>query len=466
MAIRVSSPSEQGVSPKGILGLLDALDAHPTIEPHGLIVQRHGHRVVDAYWAPHTPDRTRLVYSLSKTFTGTALALQLGEGRLGLDDPVADHLPDELADADPLTRQMRIRHLASMATGHDHDTLLDVIAADPTDVVRAFFTIPPERPPGTIFAYNQPPVLALATIMQRLAGQRLADYLRPRVLEPIGVTDLRWAQHQPGIDLAFSGVFTTLDAVARLGQLYLDDGVWDGRRLLPDGWVAQASTPQVANPNEPEPDWQQGYGFQLWMSRHGYRGDGAYGQLMVVLPEQDAVVAMFAATEDMQDELDLIWAHLLPAMSEAAADPGGDDRRLAERLGALTLPTPGDRLGGVGLSALYAHLVPAERGPMSHRTVKAIDVEGDTLVLHEKRGSLTVPLRPAWASAPGLHVAASATRLDDGRVAVDLVMLDSPHRLELVLDPAAGTFDTAWPAIPLYGGGLGPYLTEMHAPPS
>ena len=115
-------------------------------------------------------------------------------------------------------------------------------AIDPDDPVRGFFAIPPDAEPGTLFAYNQPPVLALATILQRLAGERLVDYLRPDVLDPLGIGELRWAQLRPGLDMGFSGVYTNLDAVARLGQLYLDDGVWDGRRLLPEGWVADASS--------------------------------------------------------------------------------------------------------------------------------------------------------------------------------------------------------------------------------
>ena len=92
----VSTPSAQGVDPEGIAAFLDALEHDPRIEPHGLIIQRHGQRIVEGYWAPHTGDRSRLVYSLSKTFTGTALALQLGEGRLALDDLVSDHLPELL----------------------------------------------------------------------------------------------------------------------------------------------------------------------------------------------------------------------------------------------------------------------------------------------------------------------------------------------------------------------------------
>src|SRR3954447_25076648 len=147
-----SAPAEQGVDPAAITAFVDALDADPAIEPHGLILQRHGRRIAEGYWAPHTGDRARLVYSLSKTFTGTALALLLGDGKLTLDDLVSDHLPELLEGADERTRRMKVRHIASMASGHDHETILEAYVADPEDPVRGFFRLPPEEEPGTRFA--------------------------------------------------------------------------------------------------------------------------------------------------------------------------------------------------------------------------------------------------------------------------------------------------------------------------
>ncbi|TFH16066.1 MAG: class A beta-lactamase-related serine hydrolase, partial [Acidimicrobiales bacterium] len=182
----VSSPSAQGVRTEGIASFLDALEGDARIEPHGLIIQRHGTRIIEGYWAPHTGDRSRLVYSLSKSFTGTALGLALGEGRLSLDDLVSDHLPELFDDDTPdATRRMRIRHIASMSSGHAAETILEAFAADPDDPVHGFLTIPPDAEPGTLFAYNQPPVLTLARILQSVTGERLSDYLRPRVLDPI-----------------------------------------------------------------------------------------------------------------------------------------------------------------------------------------------------------------------------------------------------------------------------------------
>lgn len=469
MTIPTATPSSQGVRAAGLLALVEAFDAHPTIEPHGLIVQRHGHRVLEASWSPHTTERSRLVYSLSKTFTGTALAFALDEGLLGLDDLVADHLPEAAIGADERVLRMKVRHIASMSSGHDREMLLDALVADPEDPIRGFLSLRPEHEPGTWFAYNQPTTLALATILSKVTGMGLVDYLRPRVLDPLGITDLSWTESRPGVVLGFAGVFTTLDAVARLGQLHLDDGRWDGGQLLPAGWVADAARLHIDNPREPEVDWRQGYGFQLWMSRHGYRGDGAYGQLMVVLPEHDTVVAMFAHAEDMQGELDAIWEHLLPALEDAPIDPGtapvpDDEARLAERVAGLHHPTALERTGGVDAPAPTGTFTPGDPEPLGHTSIESIDVDGGELVLHERKASLRVPLGATWAETTDPPVAASAARLPSGAHIVDLVFLATPHRLVVTLDPATSTFTATWPAFPLFGGGIGPKLTQMSPP--
>lgn len=459
-----SSPSEQGVNPEGIARFLDAVEADPGIEPHGLIILRHGRRIADGHWHPHDGRRSRLLYSLSKTFTGTALALQIGEGRISLDDLVSDHLPEAFDGAAPGLRGLRIRHIASMSSGHNRETLQEANALDPADPVRGFLRIPPDAVPGTLFAYNQPPVMTLATILQKLAGERLVDYLRPRLFDPLGIGDVRSAQLRPGIDLGYSGVHTNLDAVARLGQLYLDDGVHDGLRLLPQGWVREASTMQVSNAQNDQPDWQQGYGFQLWVSRHGYRGDGAYGQYMVVLPEQDAVVAMVSCVANMQTVLDLMWTHLLPAMSDDGAPNASADQRLADRLASLRLPTAQARLGGGVVSPTHASFNAAPHGTNSHRTITSITANGSSLTIHEGEQSLEVPLSTAWSRNAQDTIAASAAHLGDGRMVVDLVPLDTPHHLEITLRPETSTFETRWLVQPLFGAGISKRLASMHAP--
>ena len=116
--------------------------------------------------------------------------------------------------------------------------------------------------------------------------------------------------------------------IAKLGQLYLQKGPVGRSAADPRRWVAEATSVQVANPGEPNPDWQQGYGFQFWRSRHGYRGDGAFGQFCVILPEHETVVVTTASTLDMQAMLDAMWTHLLPGLGTTAPDAGSARDRL------------------------------------------------------------------------------------------------------------------------------------------
>lgn len=322
-----STPAAQGVDAAGVLAFLDALDAAPTIEPHSLMIMRHGRLVASGWWAPYTAERPHLLYSISKSFTAAAAGIAVGEGLIRLDDPVISYFPELDADiTDPRSRAMLVRHVASMATGHETDTIAEARERDLENLVRGFLLVPPQHDPGTVFAYNQPATFTLSAIVQRTSGQSLTEYLRPRLLDPLGIGDIAWLRHRSGQELGFSGLHATTDAIARLGQLYLNGGVWEGERLLPESWVAEATRVQIANAGGmPGDDWQLGYGFKFWMSRHGYRGDGAFGQFCIVLPEHDAVIATTADTWDMQTVLNLVWEHLLrrsdPSPGRAARLP-------------------------------------------------------------------------------------------------------------------------------------------------
>ena len=193
---------------------------------------------------------------------------------------------------------------------------------------------------------------------------------------------------------------------------------------------------QIANPQREEPDWRQGYGFQLWMSRHGYRGDGAFGQYMVVLPEHDAVVAMFSCTEHMQVVLDL----------DVGAPPAGDGRRTRRRRRPTTPRWPGgwtacrcrrwpSAAAGRPPALPAMTFDPATPGPTRTARCRASRPPADRMIVHEDDRSIDVPLTSEWTVVdPSL--AASAARLADGRLVVDLVFLATPHRLEIELDPA------------------------------
>src|ERR1700691_1504502 len=142
---------------------------------------RHGEVIASGWWEPYGPDRPHLLYSLSKSFTSTAAGLAFADGPIALDATVLSYFPELAGDVtDPRSRSMLVRHIASMSSGHLADTWPGVLREDPGQPVRGFLRTPPDRDPGTVFAYNQSCTYTLATIVQRVTGQSLIDYLRPR----------------------------------------------------------------------------------------------------------------------------------------------------------------------------------------------------------------------------------------------------------------------------------------------
>ncbi len=339
-----STPEAHGVPSTAILAFIDATEAHG-LELHSLMLLRHGHILAEGWWAPYEAPEPHMLFSLSKSFTSTAIGLAVSEGRLTVDDLVLSFFPAE-APAAPGENlaTMRVRHLLSMSTGNDLDTTGALRGAEDGDWVRAFLAQPVEHTPGTYFVYNSGATYMLSAIIQRVTGTTLLDYLRPRLLEPLNIVDATWETCPRGINTGGWGLNITTADIARFGQLYLQEGVWEGRQLVPAAWVAEATTAQVDNSNHPSgnPDWMQGYGYQFWRCRHGaYRGDGAFGQFCVIMPEQDAVLVTTSGTTNLQGVLDLAWEHLLPALGdEALAADESATAALTARLAGLALPVP------------------------------------------------------------------------------------------------------------------------------
>jgi len=451
-----ATPESQGLPSAAIEAFLDAVGS-AGVELHSVMVLRHGNVLAEGWWAPYSPDGLHLLYSLSKSFTSTAIGLAVGEGLLSIDDLVCSFFPEiDAATLDPKVAGMKVRHILSMASGHHEDTVARIRSFGSDDPAAAFLALVPEEEPGTWFTYNNGCTLMLSVIITRLTGDRLVDYLRPRLFDPLGIGPAYWAGIGP-FDLGFSGLHLQTDAIARLGQLYLQDGVWNGEQLLPVRWVAQASSVQVDNPREPNPDWRQGYGFQFWRCRHnGFRGDGAYGQFCVVLPDKDAVIAITAATGDMQAILDAAWAELLPAYGDEPL-PETTGSSLTDRLQALQLPTVG---GAPSTPGDGPWTVADGSGDAALRSVSIRDVttgSGWTLSISDVDNDYEVACGfGEWHSsettvgdgAP-FATAACGAWTDYYTFTAELAMINTPHRLEAVCDVEAGTLTTMWRTAPL-----------------
>jgi CubicO group peptidase (beta-lactamase class C family) len=332
------SPESQGVSSAAILAFLDEADA--AVENlHSFMLLRRGAVLAEGWWSPYTPEHPHLLFSISKSFASTAVGLAVAEGYLSVDDPVISFFPDDVpARVSPNLAAMRVRHLLSMVTGHPKDTTERFFTCKDGNWAKAFLRAPVEHEPGTHFVYNSGATYMLSAIVQKLTGQTLIDYLRPRILEPLGIEGA-WDSCPRGINIGGWGLSVRTEAIARFGQMYLQKGIWNGERLLPESWVEAATSPQVKNGSNPESDWEQGYGYQFWRCRYGaYRGDGVFGQFCIVLPKQEAVIAITAGISDMQQVLNLVWKHLLHAMGDEVLEENlAAQDELAQRLSGLAI---------------------------------------------------------------------------------------------------------------------------------
>jgi CubicO group peptidase (beta-lactamase class C family) len=315
-----STPESQGLSAAALDSFVAALDASDQ-EIQTLMLVRHGHVVLEEEWAPYRLADRHMLFSISKSFTSMAIGLLVESGQLSLDHQVIsyfgeDELPDVVSDN---LAAMRIRHLLTMTTGHSEDTI-ERVGRD-RRMVRVFLGLEVEEEPGTLFVYNTGATYMLSAILQKITGETLMDYLRPRLFEPLGATEAIWELSREGITNGGWGLSLNTDSVARFGQLLLQRGEWDGKQLIPAEWIDAATAKQVPNDNQDNPDWQQGYGFQFWRARHGaYRGDGAFGQYLLVFPDHDATLIITSASPDMQATMDVIWDHLLPALQGEPTD--------------------------------------------------------------------------------------------------------------------------------------------------
>lgn len=329
-----STPEAQGISSQAIVDFVQTADQNINTLDSFMIV-RHGKVIAEAWWTPAAVDKPHVLHSVSKSFNAAAVGLAIEEGKLHLDDHVLKFFPaDGPADPSDNLKAMTVRDLLTMSCGHDTET--KAMGGGPS--VKQFLAHPVPYKPGTHFQYNTMGSYVLSAIVTKVTGKASLEYLKPRLFTPLGIENPRWDSSPEGNSLGGYGLWLRTEGMAKFGQLYLQMGKWNGKQLISRKWIEESTKKQISNEHESHakigPDWQQGYGFQFWRCRHNaYRADGAAGQFIVVMPDQDVVVAITADTGNMQGELDDIWDHLLPAF-RAKALP--EDAAAQERLKQVT----------------------------------------------------------------------------------------------------------------------------------
>ena len=301
--------------------------ADKKMDIHSVMVVKKGRVVYSRWQSQGAEDKPHVLHSVSKTFTATAVGLAIADGKMALTDKVIDYFPDKLpANVSENLKAMTVRDLLTMSCGHD---------VEPSgrnsqqDWVTNFLAHPVVHEPGTFYLYNSLGTYMLSAIVQQVTGKKVVDYLTPRLFEPLHIDKPRWEESPQGINCGGWGLYLKTEDLAKMGQLLLQKGKWNGKQLIPAEWVTEMSKKQVEsiNPgtrmeqaaergmNKETSDWMQGYGYQIWRCRPGcFRADGARGQYIIVVPDKNAVIAITSDVGDLQGELNLVWNVILPAL--------------------------------------------------------------------------------------------------------------------------------------------------------
>ncbi len=322
-ALPRSTPEAENVAADMLENYLTAIQEAKQ-EIHSVMVLRNGKVIAEKYLGDAAANKNHAMYSVSKTFTATAIGFAVQEGLLKVSDKVISFFPDELPESlSENLQNLEIRHLLTMSTGHDKDPTQSIRQVEGTNWMKEFLAVPLEHPPGSRFVYNSLATYALSAIIQKVTGEKLIDYLHPRLFRPLGIASIRWDESPQGINCGGWGLWLKTEDMAKMGQFLLQKGAWNGKQLLSQEWIEEATRAHIDQPPAwvseqtavESSDWRQGYGYQLWRCRHNaFRADGAYGQFIIVIPEKETVVAITAHLGDMQAEINLVWEHILNAL--------------------------------------------------------------------------------------------------------------------------------------------------------
>ncbi len=341
-----TTPEAVGITSASLLNLLDTVEQRG-INLHSLMVLRHGQVAAQMWWTPYAPDEPHQLYSFSKSVVSAAIALAESEGLLHCDDRIASFFPRRIKpDADPRIFSVTVEHLLTMTSGAFSQNETGLRGQD--DWVEWFLNTPLSHFPGDRFIYNSMNTYMLSAILCRVTGMGLVDYLMPRLFEPLGIRRPMWDKCPMGIECGGWGLYLKTEDMAKFCQLCLDDGVWQGRRILPEGWAARAGSSLVPSSTDSKlndsPHRISGYGHQFW--RNGddcsWRADGMFGQYGLIMPQKDMVIITTGGHAAQMEVLDVLYDVFIPCVDDIPEGtlPSADYEELLHRTENLRLGSP------------------------------------------------------------------------------------------------------------------------------
>lgn len=308
---------------------------------HSFMLMRHDKIIAQAWWSPCRPEYKHELFSLSKSFTSAAIGIAQAEGCLRIDDRLAGFFPEKISAAvSERMKRVTLRHLLTMSSGHETCPMSELRPR--RDWVKGFLESSLAFEPGTRFVYNSAATYMLASVIRRTTGQNVLDYLQERLLHPLGIDAHQWDCCPMGTNVGGWGFWLRTEDLLRFGRLLQHNGNWEGRQLIPSDYLREATSKQIDNSDNAQPDWKLGYGFQFWRtSFNSFRADGACGQYVLVMPEQDLVLAVTSGVSNMQSILTHFWNTVYPALRETALEENPEARKQLEKSSCDTRDPPG-----------------------------------------------------------------------------------------------------------------------------
>lgn len=313
---RTSTPEEQGMHTQPLSDMLSEIDKKD-LDLHSLLVIRHGFIVSETYYRTYHADTPHVLYSVTKSFTGTLIGIAIDQGRIdSVDHLVLDYFQDiDIREPDPRRETMKLEHLLTMTSGlgwQDEDPVFGEMYRS-QDWVAYVLNKPMLEQPGSHFNYCSGCSHILSAVIQQATGKNTQEFATKFLFKPLGISSYRWEEDSKGIPIGGWGLSMTPRDMAKLGYLYLHKGEWDGQQIVSSQWIEKATQKYV------DTDGELDYGYQWWINPRlgAYMALGRFGQTVYVLPEEDLIVVTTAGSMENHDEIfRLIETYILPAIQD------------------------------------------------------------------------------------------------------------------------------------------------------
>ena len=291
--VRVT-PESQGISSDLFAALLRELDASKDTEMHHFMALRHGKVICECNFAPYPKGMWHITHSMCKSITGMAIGMLIEEEKLKLDENIYDIFPDHINAFSKIFRPViTVENLLTMTSGV---TFNESGIVSGNDWLGSFLNASVNGKPGTEFQYNSLNTYVLSAIVTKRTGETLTEYLTPRLFGPLGITKYYWETCPKGITKGGWGLFLCAEDMAKLGQLYLQRGKWNGQQLVSEYWIEISTARHLKTQND-----TYGYGYQLWMEQRpgSFEYNGMLGQNVIIYPDMDMVLVTNAGNKEM-----------------------------------------------------------------------------------------------------------------------------------------------------------------------